>query len=302
MTERTPERVVEPQLVRAGQEGVRRDGGVADYRPRKTLPVRVELGRQLRRRRTRITLGCVAVLPLLLLLAFQVGPDNGPGAPTLVDAATSSGLNFAAFALLASTSLLLGLMVALFFGDIVASEASWSSLKYLLAAPVPRARLLRQKAIVSAVLTLFGLALVSLVSLGVGVLWYGTGELVSPAGHATSFGPGVLRLAGAGAYLALHLCWMAGVALWLSVLVDTPLGAVGAAVAISIVSQILDGVTALGQLRDYLPTHYSQAWLGLLGAQPDWAAMACGAFSGLAYLTVFSVLAVWRFAQKDVTS
>lgn len=299
MTEQTPERVVEPQLVRADQQRIRPDGGAEDYRPRKTLPVRVELARQLRRRRTRITLGCLAVLPLVLLLAFQAGPSSGVGAQTL---ATSSGMNFAAFALLGSTNLLLGLMVALFFGDIVASEAAWSSLKYLLAAPVPRARLLRQKAIVSALLTIFGLVLISAVSLGVGLLWYGAGDLIAPSGHATSFWPGLARLGGAGAYLALHLCWMAGVALWLSVLVDTPLGAVGAAVAISIVSQILDGITALGPLRDYLPTHYGQAWVGLLGDHPDWSSMAYGAFSGLSYLTVFWVLAAWRFAQKDVTS
>lgn len=302
MSEQTPEKVVEPQLVRAGEQRVRRDGGLADYRPRRTLPVRVELGRQLRRRRTRVTLVCLAVLPVVLLVAFQLGRSGPAPARTAVGVATSSGLNFTAFALLASTNLLLGLVVALFFGDVVAREASWSTLKYLLAAPVPRARLLRQKAIVSALLTLFGVLLLVLVSLGTGVLWYGSGDLLSPDGHASTFWPGVVRLAGVSAYLALHLCWMAGVALWLSVLVETPLGAVGAAVALSIVSQILDGVTALGHLRVYLPTHYAQAWLSLLGEHPDWSALTCGVFSGLAYLAVFSVLAVWRFAQKDVTS
>ena len=302
MSEQIPGVVVEPQLVRADERRVRRDGGLADYRPRRTLPVRVELGRQLRRRRTRITLLCLAVLPLVLLGAFQLGRPGSGQAQTAVGAATSSGLNFTAFTLLASTNLLLGLVVALFFGDVVAREASWSSLKYLLAAPVPRARLLRQKAIASALQTLLGVLLLSLVSLGAGVLWYGSGDLLAPGGHASTFWPGVVRLAGVGGYLALHLCWMAGVALWLSVLVDTPLGAVGAAVALSLVSQILDGVGALGNLRVYLPTHYSQAWLSLLGERPDWSALACGAFSGLAYLAVFSVLAVWRFAQEDVTS
>ena len=44
-----------------------------------------------------------------------------------------------------SAGFLLVVAVALFCGDTVASEASWASLRYLLAAPVPRARLLRQK-------------------------------------------------------------------------------------------------------------------------------------------------------------
>ena len=44
-----------------------------------------------------------------------------------------------------SAGFLLVVAVALFCGDTVASEAGWSSLRYLLAAPVPRTRLLRQK-------------------------------------------------------------------------------------------------------------------------------------------------------------
>ena len=60
-------------------------------------------------------------------------------------------------------------------------------------------------------------------------------------------------LAGAGAavllgalYLAVHLSWVAALALLLSVSTDAPLGAVGGAVMASIVSQILDQITALG--------------------------------------------------------
>ena len=48
-----------------------------------------------------------------------------------------------------SVGFLLVVAVALFCGDTVASEASWASLRYLLAAPVPRSRLLRQKLIVA---------------------------------------------------------------------------------------------------------------------------------------------------------
>jgi ABC-2 type transport system permease protein len=39
--------------------------------------------------------------------------------------------------------------VALFAGDTVPSEASWSSLRYLLAAPVRREQLLHQKLVVA---------------------------------------------------------------------------------------------------------------------------------------------------------
>ena len=71
---------------------------------------------------------------------------------------------------------------------------------------------------------------------------------------------------------------------------------------VSILSQILDQITALDTLRDYLPTHYATAWSGLLASQVDWGNMTRGVFSALCYATVFGSLALWRFARKDITS
>lgn len=273
------------------------------YRPGRTLPLRVELVRQLRRRRTQVAFALVVLLPVILWGAFELG-DGGPpgGAPNLVDLAKSGGDNFAVFALFASAGFLLVVVVALFFGDTVAAEASWSSLRYLLAAPIPRARLLRQKAIVAGLLSAAALLLLPLVALLVGTLAYGAHDLVSPTGESLPFAAGAGRVLIGACYVAVHLTWVAGLALLLSVSTDAPLGAVGGAVMASIVSQILDQITALEDLRDYLPTHYGNAWAGLLSDQIDWGDMTRGVFSAVTYGAVFLALAVWRFGRKDVTS
>ncbi|MGH3869265.1 MAG: ABC transporter permease [Pseudonocardiaceae bacterium] len=278
-------------------------GAAPGYRAAATLPLRVELVRQLRRKRTVLTLGFLTLLPVLLWLAFTIGRDDrNHGGTTLVDLATSSGLNFVVFTLFSTVSFLLVVVVALFFGDTVASEASWSSLRYLLAAPVPRDRLLRRKAVVAALLSAFALVLLPAVAMAVGVLAYGAGELVSPTGQSMDFLPAVSRLALVPAYLVVHLAWVAGLALLLSVSTDAPLGAVGGAVMVSILSQILETIDALGGLRDYLPTQFNSAWTDLLASPIDWTHLASGAFSGLAYATIFA-LAAWRhFATKDITS
>jgi ABC-2 type transport system permease protein len=274
-----------------------------DYRAERTLPVRVELTRQLRRRRTQISLGFLVILPFLLLIAFKVGNgSSNRNSGQLVDLATASGANFTVFALFASASFLLVVVVALFFGDTVASEASWSSLKYLLAAPVPRGRLLRQKAIVAGILTVTALVVLPAVSLLVGVLWYGTGDMVDPAGAALPFGTAVGRIALSCGFLLVHLVWVGALALLLSVSTDAPLGAVGGAVLVSIVSQILDSITALGGLREYLPTHYVFAWADLLSPDVDWGDLARGVLSALIYAAIFVFLAVRRFNAKDITS
>jgi len=278
-------------------------GAATGYRATATLPLRVELVRQLRRRRTVLTLGFLAVLPVLLWLAFKVGRDDrNRGGTTLVDLATASGLNFVVFTMFSTVSFLLVVVVALFFGDTVASEASWSSLRYLLAAPVPRGRMLRQKAVVAALLSVFALVLLPVVAIAVGVVAYGAGDLISPTGQSLGFLPAASRLALVPAYLVLQLAWVAGLALLLSVSTDAPLGAVGGAVMVSILSQILETINALGDLRDYLPTRFNSAWADLLASPIDWTHLASGAFSGLAYATVFGLAAWWRFASKDVTS
>jgi len=112
--------------------------GAPGYSARRTLPLRVELIRQLRRRRTMVAFLILLVLPWVLVGAFELGgPQQPTGAPGLVDLATTGGLNFAAFSFFASAGFLLVVAVALFCGDTVASEAGWGSLRYLLAAAAP---------------------------------------------------------------------------------------------------------------------------------------------------------------------
>ncbi|HEY4005220.1 MAG TPA: ABC transporter permease subunit [Pseudonocardia sp.] len=277
--------------------------GAPGYLAARTLRVRVELARQLARRRTQTALGLVALLPVLLWAAFQLSqPGPTTGSLSLVDLAKTSGPNFTVFALFAAASFLLVVVVALFFGDTVASEASWSSLRYLLAVPVPRARLLRQKAVVAAGLSVLALVLLPAVALLVGSLAYGAGDLVSPTGESLGYGLAATRLLLGALYVSVQLSWVAGLALLLSVSTDAPLGAVGGAVMLSILSQILDTITALQGLRNYLPTHYATAWSDLLSAQVDWGDMTRGVFSALAYCAVFAAVAVWRFGAKDITS
>lgn len=277
-------------------------GAAGGFRPGRTLPVRVELARQLRRRRTQLSLGFMVVLPLILAGAFALGDSGPPGSGSFVDLAQSGAANFVMVSLFFSASFLLIVTTALFFGDIIASEASWSSLRYLLAIPVARRRLLRQKFLVAGVLSLACLLVLTLVAAVLGLALYGNHPLTTPAGESFTGGAAVFRLALVVGYIAVQLTWVAGLAFLLTVSTDAPLGAVGGAVLLSILSQILDQITALGTLRNWLPTHYSFAWTGALVDPIRWDNMTRGAFSAVAFAVVFTVLAFWRFSRKDITS
>lgn len=270
-----------------------------------TLPLRIEALRQLRRRRTVLTLGFLVLLPFLLVGAFALGssdPNQTPGQTSLVDLATSGAANFTIFTLFASTGFLLVVVVALYFGDTVASEASWGTLRYLLAAPVPRGRLLRQKLLVAMAYAGGSVVLLPVVALLTGAAFYGWHPVHTPLGETFTPWSGVARIALVTGYVIVSLLVVGVLGFLLSTWTDAPLGAVGGAVALVVVSNILDSVTALGRLRSVLPTHYEFAWVDALSSPISYEAMAKGALSSLAYTVVFLAGAFWHFARKDVLS
>jgi ABC-2 type transport system permease protein len=282
-------------------------GAATGYRATATLPIMAEIRRQASRRRTQLALGFMVLLPLIILLAFEFGSnnndDNANGSfNSLVTLATSGGLNFALFTLAVSASFLLVVVVALFCGDTVASEASWGSLRYLLAIPVPRARLLGVKLIVALLYSALALIMLAGVALLIGTLRYGWHPLGSTIAAQIPPGQGVLRLLGIVGYLAVTMLIVAGLAFLLSTLTDAALGAVGGAVLLWILSSILDQITALGSIRYVLPTHYSDAWQGLLSTPMQTDDLVKGAIAAICYAAVFWSLAFWRFTRKDITS
>ncbi|MFE6521630.1 ABC transporter permease [Streptomyces sp. NPDC057794] len=278
---------------------------VADgYRAGRTLPFRVELVRQLKRRRTMVMGGVLFALPVILLIAFQVGGDPGGNnnRVNLMDTATASGANFAAVNLFSAAGFLLVIPVALFCGDTVASEAGWSSLRYLLAAPVPRARLLWSKLAVGLTLSFAAMVLLPVVALVVGTAAYGWGPLELPTGGSLSTGTAAQRILIVVAYIMVSQLVTAALAFWLSTRTDAPLGAVGGAVFLTIIGSVLDEVTALGDWRDFLPAHWQYAWLDAVRPQMEWSDMIQGTSISVTYALVLFALAFRGFARKDIVS
>ncbi|MDX6316003.1 MAG: type transport system permease protein [Streptomyces sp.] len=280
-------------------------GAAPGYRPRGTLPLRVEAVRQLLRRRTLVAFAVVAGLPVVVWAAFAIGgtPSERNGTTTLIDVATSSGLNFSLAVLFVSSGFLLTIPVALFFGDTVASEASWSSLRYLLAAPVPRARLLASKLLVSLGFSAAAVLALPTVALVVGTAAYGWSDLQLTTAGSLPPGTAVQRLVIIALYVFVSQLAVAGFAFWLSTVTDAPLGAVGGAVGVAIISNILDAITALGSLRDVLPTHWQYAWADALQpGQLEWAGMIKGTSVSVSFAVVFFALAFRGFRKKDIVS
>ncbi len=277
---------------------------------RNALPVRIEMIRQLKRRRTLIALILVLALPLIVVAAVKFGPsaDNdggggfGDGDLDLVGLATAGGWNFALTMIFFASGFLLLILVAMFTGDTVASEASWSTLRYLLMAPVPRRKLLRSKLIVGLLLSIASIVILVGFSYLVGLIAFGSGPLATPTAGTFSNSEAMYRMTVIGVYIFISLLFAAGIAFLMSVLTDVPLGAVGTAVVVVIVSNILGAIDALGGLREWLPTFYSNAWIGALNKDIEWGDMLRGTSYSIIAFTLLIGFAVYKFDRKDITS
>ena len=280
------------------------------YTPGKTLPYRLELYRQIKRKRTLFSYIFVISLPVIVALAVKFGTSGNSSGPTrfgsgtadLIGLATKGAANFTSTMFYFATPFLLVAVISIFNGDTVASEASWSTLRYLLAAPVPRTRLLIQKLKVSLTLSFISIVLLITTSWVVGAIAFGTAPMQTPLGVTFGNAQATQRIVIVGFYLALVLLSVAGLAFYLSVSTDVPLGAVGGAIGIIILSNILDAISGLGAIRNWLPTHYSFSWFDALSSSIDWTQMIRGASYSLILFSVLISLAVIKFNKKDITS
>ena len=266
--------------------------------------LRVELGKLVRRPRTWITIALLAGLPAVIAVFVHVtgiGPRPGQG-PALLSEVLDNGLLLPAAALALILPVFLPVAVAVVAGDAVAGEASAGTLRYLLVRPVPRTALLVAKLVTITVFIVLAVALVAVISLGVGWWLFGVKPLTSVSGSSISTADTVWRALLTITYVATSMLGLAAIALFASTRTDSPLAAAMGALAAFITSQILDLIESTQAIQPYLPTHY---WLSFIDLYRDpvlWHDIARGfALQGV-YIVVF-LLAAWAsFTTKDITS
>jgi ABC-2 type transport system permease protein len=275
--------------------------------------IRVELAKLFRRPRTYVIAALLCALPLIVaifLATTRVPPPPGQGGAFL-SAVLSNGALYPAAAMALVLPVFLPVSVAVLAGDAVAGEASAGTLRYLLIRPVRRTRLLVAKLIALIVFVLFAIGAVLVTSYLTGLTLFGvqtssagvtlppdvtslSGVTISPAGL-------VLRLLGTVAYIVVSMLGVAAIALFLSTVTDSSLGAAMGALAVLVTSQVLVTLDAAAAVRPYLPTRYWLAWVDFFREPVLWRDIERGAGIQLVYLVVLLGAAWANFLTKDVT-
>jgi ABC-2 type transport system permease protein len=273
--------------------------------------IAVELRKLLVSRRTWVTILLIDALPTLvavLLAVTEVGPRPGTG-PAFLSAVLTDGKLFPLAALGIVLPLFLPIAVALNAGDAIAGEAQAGTLRYVLVRPVGRTRLLVAKLTSVMAFVVLTVLVVAVTAYVVGVLLLGgsrvpTGGTVGTAsisGGTFSTQELLLRTGLALGYAMVCMLGVAAIALFLSTVTRSPLGAALGALAVLIASTILLGLEAASALQPYLPTRYWLAFVDLFREPILWRDVLRGVALQAVYVVVFLAAGWANFMTKDVT-
>jgi ABC-2 type transport system permease protein len=254
------------------------------------------------RRRNIAGLGVLAVVPVILAVSVRVSaPGQGAG-PDFISAITGNGL-FVAFAALAlELPLFLPLAVSAISGDSVAGEANLGTLRYLLAIPAGRTRLLVIKYAAIVIFALAATLLVALVGSIMGLALFGGGDMTLLSGTQASLADGVWRLILSSLYLAAQFAALGAIGLFVSTLTEQPIGATIAIVLVNVMMFILDSISQLDWLHPWLLTHWWTAFGDLLRDPMAIESIQRGLTTALVYAVVFWLAAWARLSTKDISS
>jgi ABC-2 type transport system permease protein len=268
--------------------------------------ITVELRKMFRRPRTWATIAVLNALPIVvavLLVLTDLAPRPGEGPPFL-SAVLRNGTLYPLAALAIVLPLFLPIAVAVVAGDAVAGEAQGGTLRYLLARPAGRTRLLVAKLVSVLAFVLVTVLVVAAVGYVVGTTLFDAQPIGGTSVSGTSLTPADIagRTLLAIGYIAVSMLGVAAFALFFSTLTDSPLGATMGALAVLVASSLLFTLDAASPIAPYLPTRYWLAFVDFFRDPILWRDVVRGLALQGVYVGVL-LLAAWaNFTTKDVTS
>jgi ABC-2 type transport system permease protein len=287
--------------------------GPAPVAPAARNPARAWLrlfGAELRlvfgRRRNLLLLAVTVVFPVVIGIALRVAAPhpqggNGPGV-AFFNQLAGNGVFLTFIALSTLLILVLPVVVAVVAGDSVAGEAGYGTLRYLLAVPAGRTRLLGVK---FAAIVVFGLAatvIVSAVSLATGAALFPVGPVTLLSGATVPLAEGLLRVLFVTLYVAAAMAALGAIGLAISTLTEHAIGAIATIAILVVTSEVVDQVPQLAAIGPYLPTHWWLSFDSILRAPVDTSTLLKGLLSFGVYTVLFGSFAWARFTSADVTS
>lgn len=263
--------------------------------------VAAELRWVLRRPRTLVVLGLLALIPVAVAIGIALAgsPSSGQG-PGLVAQVAGNGFVLPVVALGLALTLLLPLAVASSAADAIAGEASTGTLRGLLLAPVGRMRLVVMKSAGVITVAVLAVVIVAVVGMVAGaVVVGGPGSLITLSGTTLEFGEALGRIALVAAWTIGQLLAVGAVALAISTFTEHPLVVLASVLGGMIVFGVLGAIPSLSWLQPLLLTSGFTAGTDVLRDPLPLDGIASSSLRALIYVVIGMTITVVRMRRRD---
>ena len=275
--------------------------------------LKIELFKIFKRPRTYIAFAAIAIIIILIQLAFWLDGENyirfmlQPILSTFeVEGKIVNGY-MVCFIVLQTLLLHVPLLVALVGGDMIAGEANMGTLRLLISKPVSRSTLLMSKFSASVVYTLLLLIWMAVLALGLSLLIFGTGDMFnmrSDMAFQLEAKDLFWRYVAAFGFAAIAMTMVAALSFLLSLFAENSIGPIVATMSIVIVFTILTtmDLPLFNAMKPFLFTSHMLGWKGFFDDPVNYSSVLKSAGILLLHIVGFAGGAILIFKKKDVLS
>lgn len=197
-------------------------------------------------------------------------------------------------------------LISLVAGDMLAGEATGGTFRLMLIRPASRTRILFLKYATTLFYTMSLVLFLGVLSIGLGLLIFGAGDLLIPGRSLVIIPHGDVPLHLLMAFgLAVWSMWcVASLAFLFSSFVENAIGPIISTMAVIIVLIVISSmpVELFSELRPYFFTTYLNVWQKVLTAPIEWGEVASSAAILGGHSVGFYLLTWYIFVRKDILS
>ena len=197
-------------------------------------------------------------------------------------------------------------LIVLVGGDLLAGEATAGTYRMLLTRPVSRLEVISSKFIAGIIYTCLLLAWLALISLGLSLLIFGSGELLVMKSKIIIFASNDIlwRFACAYAYASLSMTTVLAYSIFFSSLVENAVGPIVATMALIIILLILSAIPVefLQNIQPYFFTSHMIKWNGFFDDVVNYKEIFNSVWILLAHIAGLFVITSVIFIKKDILS
>jgi ABC-2 type transport system permease protein len=269
--------------------------------------LRSELRFMIRRPRTLVAFGVLAVAPIIAAVAMSLATtavNNGQISTdrqlaSIASIVADNGMILPVFVLLLSMVMLLPMLSSMWSADALAGETQTGALRGLLLAPVSRVRVLAVKAFGVAVVTTLAVVTLTVFGILAGLTILGGDGLLTMSGTTLPVGESLGRVALMAALVTIQVWAVAAVALAVSAATEHPLVVMASTLGGIIIFTILNNIPALDWLHPWLLTDGWDSLADVIRDPMPTDGITDGLLRAVCYIVIGYSLALARMSTKD---